>query len=452
MRKRSLKMSCLIMGVSMLMTACGGGTVAETQENASVEMELSQEQQTDSEKTEEVVLKWALWDWNSVYYYQPLIDTFEEKNPGVKIEAVDLGSAGTSDYVTNLATELSGSGTDFDIATIQSVPQYTTLVSKGVLEPLNTYMEEDEVNTELYGGLVEQVTVDGNIYELPFRSDFWVLYYNPSIFEKQGVDAPDNDMTWDEYDEMARKVADVTPGQEIYGSHYHTWRSCVQCPAILDGEHTLADGTYDFTKPFYDMVVNQMNDGICRNYAELKTSSLHHSDAFGQGNTAMYYMGSWQIQDFINGINAGEHQALKDNWRIAKMPHADGVEPGSTIGTITAVSVVAASDQKELAWEFVKFITGEEGAKIIAETGSFPAIMSEEVIETISQMEGFPQDEQSKEALHTVNVYLEMPVSEHTTELETILNEAHDSIMTGAISIDEGIEQMNNQAQEILSN
>ena len=331
MRKRSLKMSCLIMGVSMLMTACGGGTVAETQENASVEMELSQEQQTDSEKTEEVVLKWALWDWNSVYYYQPLIDTFEEKNPGVKIEAVDLGSAGTSDYVTNLATELSGSGTDFDIATIQSVPQYTTLVSKGVLEPLNTYMEEDEVNTELYGGLVEQVTVDGNIYELPFRSDFWVLYYNPSIFEKQGVDAPDNDMTWDEYDEMARKVADVTPGQEIYGSHYHTWRSCVQCPAILDGEHTLADGTYDFTKPFYDMVVNQMNDGICRNYAELKTSSLHHSDAFGQGNTAMYYMGSWQIQDFINGINAGEHQALKDNWRIAKMPHADGVEPGSTI-------------------------------------------------------------------------------------------------------------------------
>ena len=452
MRKRSLKMSCLIMGVSMLMTACGGGPVAETQENASVEMELSQEQQTDSEKTEEVVLKWALWDWNSVYYYQPLIDTFEEKNPGVKIEAVDLGSAGTSDYVTNLATELSGSGTDFDIATIQSVPQYTTLVSKGVLEPLNTYMEEDEVNTELYGGLVEQVTVDGNIYELPFRSDFWVLYYNPSIFEKQGVDAPDNDMTWDEYDEMARKVADVTPGQEIYGSHYHTWRSCVQCPAILDGEHTLADGTYDFTKPFYDMVVNQMNDGICRNYAELKTSSLHHSDAFGQGNTAMYYMGSWQIQDFINGINAGEHQALKDNWRIAKMPHADGVEPGSTIGTITAVSVVAASDQKELAWEFVKFITGEEGAKIIAETGSFPAIMSEEVIETISQMEGFPQDEQSKEALHTVNVYLEMPVSEHTTELETILNEAHDSIMTGAISIDEGIEQMNNQAQEILSN
>lgn len=438
-----------MLGMSMLLAACGGRTVSETEQEFSAEEQTLNEVQT---VTEDVTLKWALWDWNSVYYYQPLIDAFEKKNPGVKIEAVDLGSAGTSDYVTNLATELSGSGTDFDIATIQSVPQYTTLVSKGVLEPLNTYMEQDEINTELYGGLVEQVTVNENVYELPFRSDFWVLYYNPSIFEEQGVTPPDNDITWEEYDTMAREVADTTPGQEIYGSHYHTWRSCVQCPAILDGNHTLADGVYDFTKPFYDMVVNQMNDGICRNYAELKTSSLHHSDAFGQGNTAMYYMGSWQIQDFINGINAGEHQALKDNWRIAKMPHADGVEPGSTIGTITAVSIVAASDQKDLAWEFVKFITGEEGAKIIAETGSFPAIMSDEVIDTISQMEGFPQDEQSKEALHTVNIYLEMPVSEHTTELETILNEAHDSIMTGAISIDEGIEQMNSQAKEIVSN
>lgn len=451
MRNKFLKTGCLLVGMSMLLTACQNSPAPENK-TQNEGQKVQETQAASDEGQTETVLKWALWDWNSVYYYQPLITAFEEKNPGVKIEAVDLGSAGTSDYVTNLATELSGSGTDFDIATIQSVPQYATLVSKGVLEPLNSYIEKAGVNTELYGGLVEQVTIDGNVYELPFRSDFWILYYNPAVFEKQGVAAPTNDMTWEDFDRMAREVADPTPGQEIFGSHYHTWRSCVQCPAILDGANTLADGTYDFTKPFYDMVVGQMNDGICRNYAELKTSSLHHSDAFGQGNTAMYYMGSWQIQDFINGIQAGEHQALKDNWKIAKMPHAEGVEPGSTIGTITAVSVVAASDQKDLAWEFVKFITSEEGAKIIAETGSFPAIMSDDVIETISQMDGFPQDDQSREALHTANIYLEMPVSEHTSELETILNEAHDSIMTGAASIEDGIDQMNSQAKELLGN
>lgn len=443
MKKKWISLGMAVALAASLATGCAGSG-QNTEAPAAQGTESGQAGDT-------VTLKWALWDWNAVYYYQPLIDAFEAQNPGVRIEAVDLGSGGTNDYVTNLATELSGNGTDFDIATIQSVPQYTTLVEKGVLAPLNAYIEADGVDTSRYNGLAEQLSIGGELYELPFRSDFWVLYYNPAIFEQQGVEAPTNDMTWEEYEETARAVADPTPGQEIYGTHYHTWRSCVQCPAILDGVNTLVDGTYDFTRPFYEMVVAQMDQGICRNYAELKTSSLHHSDAFGQGNTAMYYMGSWQIQDFINGINAGEHQAIKDNWRMAKMPHAEGVEPGSTIGTVTAASVVEASDHKDEAWEFVKFISGEEGAKIVAETGSFPAIMTDEVIDIIANMDGFPQDEQSKEALYTTNIYLEMPVSEHTSELETVLNEAHDAIMTGAMSIDEGIADMNQQAGEILS-
>lgn len=447
MRKKIGKIGTAVVLATVLISAC---TPAE--ENLSTENHGENSAKTEKVNSNEeaITLKWALWDWNAVYYYQPLIDEFEKQNPGIKIEAVDLGSAGTSDYVTNLATELSGNGTDFDIATIQSVPQYTTLVGKGVLASLNDYMERDSIDISLYGGLIEQVTVDGQVYELPFRSDFWMLYYNPEIFEKQGVDMPTNDITWEEYDAMARAVADPTPGQEIYGTHYHTWRSCVQCPAILDGKTTLADGNYDFLKPFYEMIVGHQNDGICRNYAELKTSSLHHSDAFGQGNTAMYYMGSWQIQDFINGINAGEHVALKDNWRLAKMPHAEGVEPGSTIGTITSVSVVEASDHKDEAWEFVKFMAGPEGAEIIAKTGSFPAIMTDEAVDMIAAMEGFPQDEQSKQALYTTNIYLEMPVNEHTSELETVLNEAHDAIMTDAMGIEEGIAEMNRQAAEIL--
>jgi len=79
-------------------------------------------------------LKWAIWDINSIFYYQPLVDEFERRNPDIKIEMVDLGSAGTSDYITNLAIELSGGGTDFDLATMQSVPQYTTLYRKEYLQ------------------------------------------------------------------------------------------------------------------------------------------------------------------------------------------------------------------------------------------------------------------------------------------------------------------------------
>ncbi len=224
--------------------ACRGSSGRQRDSGSGTQAATSQAAEETPAAGETITLKWALWDWNAIYYYQPLIAEFEKQNPGVKIEAVDLGSGGTNDYVTNLATELSGNGTDFDIATIQSVPQYTTLVEKGVLAPLNDYIAKDGVDTSLYGGLVEQVTIDGQVYELPFRSDFWMLYYNPAIFEKQGVEMPTNDMTWEQYDATARAVADPTPGQEIYGSHYHTWRSCVQCPAILDGKLTLADSGF----------------------------------------------------------------------------------------------------------------------------------------------------------------------------------------------------------------
>lgn len=73
------------------------------------------------------------------------------------------------------------------------------------------------------------------------------------------------------------------------------------------------------------------------------------------------------------------------------------------------------------------------------------------MIESISSMEGFPDDEASAEALVTANTYLEMPVHEFSSEIETILNTAHDNIMTGNMTIDEGIEYMNTEVQKLLN-
>ena len=67
-------------------------------------------------------------------------------------------------------------------------------------------------------------------------------------------------------------------------------------------------------------------------------------------------------------------------------------------------------------------------------------------------MEGFPQDEQSREALHTANTYLEMPVHERSLfRSDTALNEVHDSIMTGAVSVDDGIAQLNEEIPKLLA-
>ena len=55
---------------------------------------------------EEVTLKWAIWDQETTQYWGDIKDAYEASHPGVTIEMVDLGS---TDYMTVLATELSGS-------------------------------------------------------------------------------------------------------------------------------------------------------------------------------------------------------------------------------------------------------------------------------------------------------------------------------------------------------
>lgn len=395
----------------------------------------------------DTVLKWAVWDISSTVYYQPLIDAFEAANPGVKIEMVDLGSA---DYQTVLATELTGSGSDFDIATIKDVPGYTTLVNKGVLESLDDYIAKDGVDLSQYGGITDQVTVDGKLYELPFRSDFWVMFYNKDVFDNAGVAYPTNDMTFEQYDALARSVTNDTPGQEVYGAHYHTWRSAVQLFGILDGKNSIVDGSYEFLKPYYEMILSQQEDGVCQDYATLKTSSLHYSGAFAQGNVAMMNMGSWFIPTLIEKIKTGEYGPEVANWGLVKYPHAEGVEPGSTLATITCLSIPTSAPHKDLAWEFVKFVCGPDGAEVVAKTGTIPAITTDAVVAAISGMEGFPTDEASAEALKTANTYLEMPVHPKSSEIETVLNEGHDNIMTEGCTIDEGIAEMTEGVQAIL--
>lgn len=393
-----------------------------------------------------VTLKWALWDWEATAYYQPLIDAYKTKNPNVTIEYVDLGS---TDYMTMLSTQLSG-GADLDILTVKDIPGYANLVKQNHLEPLKKYMSEQGIDVSLYGGTVEQIQMNDEVYALPFRSDFWLIYYNKDLFDQAGVPYPTNDMTLEQYDELARKMTSGSGSNKVYGAHYHTWRSAVQLFGILDGQHTVVDGEYDFLKPTYERILKQQEDGIVMDYATLKTSSTHYSGVFYNNSVAMMNMGSWFIATQIEKVKSGESQAT--NWGIVKYPHPEGVEPGTTLGTITSLAVNKKSANKEAALDFMKFVTGEEGAAVIAATGTIPAIKNDEVVNSIASVEGFPADEASKVALTTAKTYLEMPLHEKSADIEVILNEAHDSIMTKNATIDKGLADMNTRVQLILDN
>lgn len=388
---------------------------------------------------------WAAWDVQTTPYYEAIVNAYETKNPDVDVEMLDLGSA---DYSTMLQTQLSGGDDSIDVVAIKDIPGYNNHVKANLLSDLTPFIEADGVDLAQYGGIAEQITVNGKLYALPFRSDFWVIFYNKALFDAAGVPYPDNDMTFEEYDALARRMTSGTGSAKVYGAHYHTWRSAVQLFGILDGEHTAIADNYEFERPYYEMVLSQQRDGIVMDYGSLKTSGTHYSGVFYNEQVAMMNMGSWFIATQIAAINSGESQATE--WGIVKYPHAEGVEPGSTLATITSLGVSAGSKNQEAAWDFVKYVSSAECAEVIATTGTFPAVTNDKVVEIIKATPGFPQDDASAEALNVSHAYLEMPLNDRAAEIEVVLNQNHDAIMTYSISLDEGLARMAEQVSRYL--
>ena len=431
-----------ILGAAGALAACGGSGDS-TADTASTAESTASSTEATAESTgsgdEAVTLNWALWDKDSTAYWQALADGYMESHPNVTIEMTDLGS---TDYMTQLATQLAGGNGELDVLSIKDIPGYSNLINLGMLEPLSGKLTTDESK---FNGVLEQLTAeDGNYYAVPFRSDFWVVYYNKDIFDQAGVEYPTNDMTMADFDAKIREVYEKTG---IYGNIYHTWRSTTTLFGILDGKNTIIDGKYDFMKPTYDMVIAQQKDGICMDYGYLKTSSLHYSAAFENQQCAMVNMGSW----FISTLEAYMKDAeTKFNWGIVKYPHPAGAEAGSTLGTVTSLAINADSPKAEAAADFINWCVSEEGAQAIAKTGTFPACGSAATAEIIKSTEGFPEDSNSVDALTTSNVYLEMPYTQYASDIETILNAEHDAIMTMSETVDEGIQNMNDQVPAVL--
>ena len=433
--RRSFLTAAAACGAAAALSACGGSSASSTAASSTAGSTAA------SAAAGPVTLQWSVWDKESTPYWQAMADGYMASHKDVTIEMVDLGS---SDYMTVLATQLAGSA-DLDIVTIKDIPGYANLINLDYLKPLNEVLTRD---TGDFNGTIEQLTTDdGNFYAVPFRSDFWVLYYNKDLFDKAGVEYPSNDLTMEDYDALARKMTSGSGDTKVYGCHYHTWRSAASLFSILDGKNTIIDGKYDFMKPTYDMVIAQQKDGICMDYGYLKTSSLHYSAAFENQQCAMVNMGSW----FISTLEAYMKDAeTKFNWGIVKYPHPAGAEAGSTLGTVTSLAVNANSEKKEAALDFVNWCASEDGAKCVAAVGTFPAVASDETNKIISSTDGFPSDDASLEALNTTAIYLEMPLSDKASEIETILNTEHDAIMTESETVDEGIANMNEQVQALL--
>lgn len=391
---------------------------------------------------ENKVLTIVAWDANTTGYLTAQKEAYEASHPGVTIEYIDVSS---QDYDTKVAAMLAGGDTS-DIYMVKDIPALLNWYDAGYTLNLNDYMKKANYDVSGFVGMETNYAMNGEQIALPFRSDFEILFYNKDLFDAAGVPYPTNDMSWEEYKEKALKVAD--PSKGIYGTHYHTWLSTAVNYTVADGVNTLIDGEYSDLAYFYHIIQDLEDAGACMPYSEISAAGLHYSGAFGNGNIAMMPMGYWYVATLINNIKDGTYNVK--NWGLASMPTKEGVKAGSTFGNLTGVMINKASANQDLAWDYVAWLCGEEGAKVTAGAGNRPAWVSEGVADVMSSIDGFPTDEGSKAALLPTYVAIEIPGTALSSQISSILGEEHSAIMTREITIEEGIENMNERVQELL--
>lgn len=391
------------------------------------------------------VLTVASWDTTTGGYLAAQEAAFEAAYPDVDLQYVDIAS---QEYNTKASTMLAGGDTT-DVFDVKELSDLQNWIEQGYVESLEPYVAADSFSLDNYLGMDNPYrAADGTLYALPFRSDFWVLFYNKTLFDKAGVAYPTNDMTWDQYAELARKMTSGEGDTKVYGTHYHTWLSAVANWAVCGTDYTLADGKYDNLKYYYNLVQSFEDEGVCMEYNEVKAASLHYSGAFYGGNIAMLPMGYW----FAATLIAEQAKGTFDfDWSFVSVPHADGVAAGASFGSPTGVAMNKNSANKDLAWKFISWRCGVEGAKATASTGTRPAYVSDEIAAVLASAKGFPADANALAALVPTSMSLEWPTGAKVSEIKTIVNEEHTAIMSRDITIDEGIANMNDRVAEVLA-
>lgn len=427
--KRRIRLAAIGALTALTLAACGGGGGDKPSDGGST-----------GSADDPVEISVSVWNLEGTPEFGALFDAFEAANPEIKIKPVDILA---EDYAEKVTTMLAG-GDKTDVLTLKNLTDYARWGNRGQLADISetvNAMEKDKL-----AGLNE-FDLDGKYFGVPYRQDFWVLYYNRDLFDAAGLDYPEN-ITWDEYAALAEKLTDDSGEQKVYGTYQHIWRSVVQAISAAQTGGDLLGGDYEFFTDQYTMALDLQDKGYTLDYGTAKTQQISYRTMFETGQAAMMPMGTWYVAGIKAAIDEGTSTV---NWGVAPMPQIKSGDETVTFGSPTGFAVNKNSTKATAAAKFIEWAAGEEGAKAIAAIGVVPAFTSEAVTAAFTAL---PTDDLSQATFNDPKtIAIEMPVSEITSDVNTILEETHDLMMVKELSIPDGIAEMNKRVtDDVLAN
>lgn len=361
-------------------SAAGGGneSVQESQssgpvsssENQSSAEASSEEKESAGENQEDpyaVTEPITITFWHTVEEQyrdtlQQLVDQFEEENPLITVEVVYSGSAGDTEEKF-IAANVAG-GQDLPTVLTSNSDSIVEYQEAGIMEPLQPYFEADQFPIDEFAdGMVETFTWDGDTIFLPFLNSACVWFYNKDAVEAEGITMPE---TWEDMEEFVEAGTKDGRAAICFGG----WDAFYEDPIwVNEGTQWVKeDGTTDVAEgpalALSQQIQQWVRDGKAA-WAYGSGASANMRTAFSEGKYLAVIHSTGIYQTYLD---------LCDFEVGMMFPPAGSVSHISEVGgTGLGIPANISQEQKNAAWQFIKFMTSPESNMAMVEaTGYLP--------------------------------------------------------------------------------
>jgi multiple sugar transport system substrate-binding protein len=310
-----------------------------------------------------------------------LIDKYNKLNEGkVRVIPIDFPNF---DFSTNerkemLARLLRGKGDGIDVFAVDIV--WVQRFAKWS-EPLNKYFTRNEIN-KLLDAVLESCYFEGDLYAIPLNRVQGILYYRNDILKRfkdydQLVNKIENNITWEDFINLKKSLNIGNPFYVFTATDYEGL-ICVYMEILLNIKRNYFEQYgFNFNTPEAEKALQFLVDLV--NKYDVSPRSVTDftevpSFAYFIKNNGLFLRG-WPSfdKDFIDKPFDREKQM---NLRKARLPHFKSSKQTSIMGGWNLM-ISKFSAKKELAVDFIKFMTSDESQEIFyKEGGYYPVIKS----------------------------------------------------------------------------
>jgi len=364
------KMGLMLFVMALLLAACGkgGNDGAQTASKSPPASTSSASSSASSEAPpENVELTFAQWGTaEQVAATQKVLDIFMQENPSIKVNLVykDWGS-----YWTWITTQAASKDLpDVYKMSFAYVEKYAKL---GAMKPLDDLISSSgfDLAGQFEQALLAMHQSDGKQVSLPRDANTVVFYYNKDLFDAAGIPYPNQEVSWDEVLEMAKKLTLDDKGNDANSASFNP-KKIVQWGLVTDaagmGDAVLEpqlwsndarlvkDGKLALSTPEAMQVLNFFKDLTVKHHVNPTKATIDGVGgnpilAFGTGKFAMGFGGSWSATDFADA---------SFKFGAVLPPKFKAV---TTVVQPAGYAMSPFTKKEAAAWKLISWLSGKEG-------------------------------------------------------------------------------------------